>query len=227
MFDTALAANISQQIKFRFQNAKRTLNLMNGDESIEHHVISSTQQYSTYSYTGLDMPSVRQLLVLACRLSKVDTKSFVESAIATHCRTPEKWDEWKKPFISNPSFHETLSQVEFGFALGFDRENGSPFINSLVEFLENGETLPARGRDVIKTMNTLSKAMLMKRIEQLMPVTEALFMVMRGHNNSLLSAAEANRPACAEGAYLGMLKAISEMTPGERFFSLILLEACN
>ena len=66
----------------------------------------------------------------------------------------------------------------------------------------------------------------MNRVERLMPVTEALFMVMRGHNDSLLNSAEPNRPACAEGAYLGILKAISEMTPGTRYFSLITLELC-
>ena len=173
------------------------------------------------------MPNTRQLLVLAWRLAKVDTKDFVETAIAVHCDTPKKWVEWRKPFMSNSDFQSILSHDDFGLVLGADREKGRPFINSIAQFLEDGETLPAIGRAAIKTLKTLQQGYMMKRAEQLMPVTEALFMVMRGHNNGLLNSAEPNRPACAEGAYLGLLKSISEMTPGNRLFSLISLEACN
>ncbi len=226
-FDALLDQEISEPIKFRFQNAKRTLNLINGDESIEHHTISSVNQYSTYSYTSWDMPNTRQLLVLAWRLATVDTKGFVETAIAVHCDTPEKWKEWRKPFMSNSAFQAILSQDDFGLVLGADHEKGRPFINSIAQFLEDGETLPVKGRAAVKTLKLLRQGYIMKRAEEIMPVTEALFMVMRGHNNSLLDSAEQNRPACAEGAYLGMLKAISEMSPGNRLFSLISLEACN
>ena len=42
-----------------------------------------------------------------------------------------------------------------------------------------------------------------------MPLIEVLFMIMRGHNNNLESADEPNRPACAEGAYLNILRELT------------------
>ncbi len=223
LYDILLGQKTRDAIKFGFENAKRTLALIGGDASIKHHPISSVDRYSTYSYAGL--PNVRQLLVLAWRLSKVDLRDFVESSIAVHCDTPAKWQAWRRPFTSNPRFNDVLSYADFGQSLNADRERGSPFINSIVRCLERGEELPALG--TARIMVSFGKALFMKRTEQLMPVTEALYMVMRGHNISLLDATEPNLPACAEGAYLGVLKSISEMTPGLRLFSSLVLEDCH
>ncbi len=51
-------------------------------------------------------------------------------------------------------------------------------------------------------------------------------MVMRGHNEILLDTAEPNRPACAEGAYLGILRAVSEMVSysGNAFLGLDIID---
>ena len=42
------------------------------------------------------------------------------------------------------------------------------------------------------------------------PLIEALFMVMRGHNINLLDPNEPNKPACAQGLYLGLLSVLGE-----------------
>lgn len=42
------------------------------------------------------------------------------------------------------------------------------------------------------------------------PLIEVLFMTLRGHNVNLENKEEADAPACADGSYLGSLKAIWE-----------------
>ena len=211
---------ISDGVKFRLENAKRTLALMNGDESIEHHGISRVERYASFSYDNL--PNTRQLLVLACRLSKVNTEEFVIATLAEKCCTPEKWQEWKRPFGSH--FADVLNFSDFGQSLRADQERGNKFIKSIVAFLEKGEQLPAAGTGRI--MLNLAKDLLKSRAERLVPLTEALFMVMRGHNTQLLDRSERNRPACAEGAYIGVLSSISEILPGSRGFSGVTLTDC-
>ena len=48
-------------------------------------------------------------------------------------------------------------------------------------------------------------------LDKLNPLTEALFMIMRGHNKGLENSNEKNKPACAEGAYLNIMKVLGEL----------------
>ena len=220
LYDIFLHQKSSDAVRFRLANAKLTLALINGDASIEHHAISRVERYSDFSYPGL--PSTRQLMVLAWRLSKVDTREFVISTLAERCCTPAKWQAWKRPFGDH--FREVLGFEDFGQSLSADQDRGNRFINAIVAFFEKGEALPAPGTATL--MKGLTMDLLKKRAEKTMPVTEALLMVMRGHNARLLDNAEPNRPACEEGAYLGMLSAISEMAPGEQIFTGVTLMDC-
>lgn len=222
-YDQLLGNKTNGTTKFTFTNAQRTLRLINGDRSIEHHPISSVEKYSSYSYQ--DMPTTRQLLVLAWGLCEIDLKDFVKYTIAAQCDTPKKWQEWRKPFLNNKVFHEILFYEDFGQSLNADDQKKSPFIGSIVRFLQDRAELPATGTQ--KIMKSFYQALTMKKTEQLIPLTEALFMVMRGHNRHLMNQNEANNPACAEGAYLGILKSIAEMTPEGRFSPGIVLDNCG
>ena len=43
------------------------------------------------------------------------------------------------------------------------------------------------------------------------PLIEACFMFMRGHNVKLDDASAPDKPACADGVYLGLLKSLGEI----------------
>lgn len=223
IFDSALRHKKLQN-KFKIKNAMRALQLINGDSTIEHHRASCASAYGAYGYD--DLPNIQQLCVLVWRLADIDVQNFVRSMIAEQCCTPEKWTQWRKPFIQNPKFAEILSYDEFGLALAADSEADNLFINSLVSTLQGEYELPAIGTQRI--ISNLQKEYIIRRIETLMPLIEALFMVMRGHNKHLLLECEANNPACPEGAYLNILKAIHEMTTDyEISYPSIQLQACN
>jgi hypothetical protein len=203
-------------IRFRFKTAKHALRLLNGDTSIERHPLPSVQQYETYSYPNF--PNVRQLFVLACRLGKVDTASFMEAMMGELCHTEEKWRKWAAPFL-HTKFHAIASQESIGQALEVDQYHGRLFVQSFVDVLEGGDSLPIphSGKIVVPLM----RAYIKKRTDQMLSVTEALFMMMRGHNNELLNEEEPNRPACAEGVYLGLLRAITERMTTDEYFLML------
>lgn len=223
LFDFWERQKISDSLKFRINNAKRTLQLMSGNEAIEHHPISSVKSYSTFSYLGL--PNARQLLILAWRLSKPDAKDFVEAMIAENWNTPAKWREWQQ-FFYQSRFANIVAYEDAGQSLRADREKGKPLVCSIAYVLEGGDTLPVTGSQ--RVISQFMKRFLLKRTEQIVPLVEALSMVMRGHNIELQNDREQNRPACAEGAYLGILKSIGEMVSyaGDSF-SHITLEDCG
>lgn len=206
------SSRLSNNTKFRLQNAKRTISLIQGDESTEHHPISSTEQYQTYSYDGL--PNIKQLFVLAHRLGKVDGATFVESVMGELLNTPQKWRKWAKPF-ENTRFDSIIGHADVGQAIGADRRQGSPLVKSIVAVLEGGDTLPVAGCE--KSVIPLCVAYTKAQFEGLTPLIEALFMVMRGHNDELFNP-EPNHPACAEGAFLGLLRAASEKTSDDSLF---------
>jgi hypothetical protein len=62
-----------------------------------------------------------------------------------------------------------------------------------------------------RNMRWIQRARATARLNVMSPLVEALFMAMRGHNINLLSPAEPNRKACADGVYLGAMRALSEV----------------
>ena len=116
--------------------------------------------------------------------------------------------------------------VLLGLALGADQSKGSPFIEYLIDSLDGEFTFT--NKNAHRTWHHFAKAYFHKRQEQAMSLIDALFMIMRGHNSDLLNEANQNKPACAEGAYLGMLRSVGEMVTGNQFFlAAIAIDRCN
>ncbi len=214
----------SQLLKFRFDTAKLALRLIGGDTEISGHYISNNESYREYSYPN--MPQIWQLFVLMCQLAKLDARDFILSYLVEKCDTPSAFLKWKQPFVQSGQFLEILSYDDLGMALGADRQKGSPFVTCLVELISGSDILP--GRFANKRVHHMLKAYTEKRTHQIMPLIETLFMIMRGHNDQLLDQNERNRPACAEGAYLGFLKSVVEQVSGYEFsLSIIAIEGCD
>jgi hypothetical protein len=218
----------SDEITFRLINAQRTLQLIDGDDEIEHHPVSETSDYYYYKYSGYpaDMPRIWQLLVLSWRLCEVNKHDFIISYLAETCDTPSGWRQWRKPFLSISALADILSHDELGLALGADQSKGSPFITMLISALDDDSTLPSKNAN--RAWYHLSKTYFEKRTEQAMSLIDTLFMVMRGHNDNLLDENDDNNPACAEGAYLGLLRCVGEMVTGNQFFlASVMIDECG
>jgi hypothetical protein len=195
-------------LHFRLTQALRTLRLLQGDDTIERHPISPLASYRTRSYEGL--PNIRQLFVLATRLlGPANPEDFIRSWMAENLIDLSSWNAFRSPFVER--FPRIANQSNVGLALGADGESGNGFVTFLANAFWNNaqEVTPAmRG-----PLMNLKKAYRTHSQERLMPLIEALFMVMRGHNIKLEDPREANGPACADGAYLNLLKVITQ-TPG-------------
>ena len=63
-------------------------------------------------------------------------------------------------------------------------------------------------------------------LEKINPITEALFMARRGHNIGLLDVSEPNKPACAEGLYLNLLRETLVMLNGGEMLMTVELNRC-
>lgn len=188
----------SERKKFMARNALQTLALLNGDRTVSRHCVSSVTSYSNFSYSSL--PNSKQLFVL--------------TYLAENFAKPSKWQLWKKPFERH--FPGILSHDELGLALAADEASGSKFVKSIAEFLRFGETLPcpvAKSAD-LRTMNYLLKAYVNNSLERIELITEALFMARRGHNIELFNRYEVNRPACAEGLYLNLVRETAALLSG-------------
>ena len=185
-----LHKNITDKEKFRFKTAARALQLMEGVEGIEHHSISSLASYRTYAYQG--MPNIMQLYVILFQ------------SIQKASPNPSPEDFVKIWLAENPS------------RVGRTHENIGAFIAANTEAIQKAalgvggaeiEDLPMF-QNTIKESGQIYMDLLYayKTRINYMPIIEALFMTMRGHNDHLESEHEPNRPACAEGAYLNILK---------------------
>ena len=207
------AANAEGQLKFRYAQAIRGLKLLNGDKAIEQHLSSSTVHYTNYALRG--MPNIRQLFVLACRIMTIDPLEYVKAWLGEKYGNPAKWTEFVSIFSGAECF-AGLSTVDLGAALRIDAARGDRFVKKLAtsitgDFKVEGVTSSAM-RNILKIIMPMKIAYDAKNFEKLMPLTEALFMMMRGHNGigHLEDETETNAPACAQGAYLGVLKALIE-----------------
>lgn len=83
-----------------------------------------------------------------------------------------------------------------------------PIVNGLVQLINGASdnlVLP------LKCVDKFAKSYFAYLNNNLNSIIEALFMVMRGHNTNLIDPDEVNKPACAQGAYLGILRAIAEL----------------
>jgi hypothetical protein len=196
------------KLNFRLMIANRALQILCGNASVGHHRYSSLESYRTRVCSGL--PDIRQIFVLACRLLQpTDIKTFINHWMATSLARPTNWIPWSEPFRDD--FRGVADQADVGLALGADAQKGHVFERFIYDALQGKNLVksPSMGRSIL----AIKKAYQDHIKDRLMPLIEALFMVMRGHNRDLESPFERNRPACADGAYLNILKAITQ-TPG-------------
>jgi hypothetical protein len=181
---------------------------------IPRHGISNVESYRRYSHP--DLPNIRQFFALIYNLldqqmgAPVDPKGFTRSWLAeTFANNPVAWDKFQRAFEHD--FHVTLPGT-VGEAL-----EHAPFLEThLASCLENllkDEQLPesVTHTDLCKSILNLARSYGVAFKERHAPLLEALAMIMRGHNRNLDSLEERNSPACAEGAYLGIIKVLQEI----------------
>jgi hypothetical protein len=224
-YSYVLIGKFSKKQKFMARNAMETLSLLNGDETICRHRISSVVSYSDCTYPSL--PNAKHLFVFACKLSDVlDPGKFVLAYLSENFSKPSKWCLWKQPFERH--FPGILTYDDLGLALAADKASGGKFVKSMAEFLKFGEVLPCPAKESkeLRVMSDLYKAYIHNSLERINPITEALFMARRGHNINLFDAAESNRPACAEGLYLNLIRETSAMLSGVFVFDEVRLVNC-
>ena len=162
------------------------------------------------------LPNIRQVFSLAYRLMtrQFNTESFIKFWLAENYFKPEQWQELQVATLQirsiNKALDSVLKQPNITNALSVDEKlSAPPFVGGIVKLL-NGESdytiLPP------KKLKILIKAFYGSLNDKLNPLVEALFMIMRGHNIKITDKDEPNKPACAKGAYLGILKAVGELS---------------
>ena len=199
-----------QAQQFKLHNACRSLALLNGDESIEHHVISPVNSYRTNEIQG--MPGIRQLFMLAYKLMAKNPIAHVQAWLAEKYGNQDVWIQFKE-FFKNTEYAGVINYATLGEALQNDAAHGNKFVTALAKTLvEDAGLIVGIKPGIFKNhiFDPLVKSYTALCIEKTTPLWEALFMIMRGHNNHLEDTNEANAPACATGAHFGMLKAITE-----------------
>ena len=166
------------------------------------HAVSSAAHYQASSIHGL--PRIAELFVLAYRVyHHQDTHAFVKVWFV------ENQQRWKRVVqLFGDKFPHLRSNKEIGQALMADEVKGSPFIKLISEVLEGkSESLsPQQAKFIRPLLSSYRK----ESLERMMPLIEALFMTARGHNAELENPTETDRPACANGLQLQLLKAIAE-----------------
>ncbi len=184
------------------------------DRQIPRHGASNVASYRRYSHP--DLPNIRQFFALIYNLldqqmgAPADTKGFTRSWLAeTFANDPAAWDKFKRAFEYD--FH-----IDLPGTVGEALEHEPLLETHLTSCLENllkdedlSETVTHK--DLHKALQNLARSYGVALKERYTPLIEALAMIMRGHNGNLDSLEEQNRPACAEGAYLGIIKVLQEI----------------
>ncbi len=191
--------------QFRLVSAVRSLRLLQGDSSIEKHGISSLESYATYVYPSL--PNIRQLFVLAYNLlSGSNVEQQQKEFVASYLVNNDKWNAVK-----------TIFKIDD--ALGVVLQKPNNVVDTLCALMANSNEAEQKmaelqGKNSIifrNLMKGIKKDFLTTKLDKLNPLVEALFMIMRGHNDKLENSNEPNKPACAEGAYLNIMKILREI----------------
>jgi hypothetical protein len=196
-FRAFYTAVLAKEQRFRFEAASMGARLVNQDKKAPHHAISRHETYQTLAYPG--MPTTLQFVVFTYNITRSR--------------------EWKAAFIRNwISENVTIQEYNLFFhsmrAPSIGEAMNTAGMEALVISLANEEdNFSSLGLNEQNAKSFYTKLVaLHKKIkdQQDNAVTEALFMTMRGHNNSLLDWKEPHKPACADGAYLHALNAALE-----------------
>ncbi len=208
--------------------AERGLEVLEGKRA--GHRISSAAAYKGSEFRDAsDIPSIWALFVLAYRLYEtVEPREYVTAWLA---EDPIRWTVAKRIFAEK--FPKVMGHKTLGEALVQDEAGGGKFIKLLADLVD------ATGDEDAMRIN-ITQARFAKRIakdyrnkvfEDLMPLIDMLFMLVRGHNTKLEDMTEGDRPACAEGAQLNLLRIIAENSKvggdAARLLSGVTVERCT
>lgn len=242
----ALFLSIAQELKRKFEiisimnwpKSKRKSILAAAERGLEvlegarkGHAISSAAAYrgTEFNYDA-DIPSIWALFVLAYRLHEPSSSGqFVKAWLA---EDPIRWAVAKRIFADN--FPKVTGHKTLGEALMADKTaNGGKFIKTLADAVNGVESKESSRMNIqqARFAKRLAQDYRNKVFEDLMPMIEMLFMVVRGHNVNLEDMTEKDKPACAEGAQLGLLRIIAENPEvGEeasRLLAGVTVESCT
>ena len=218
---TELKLNDGQ--KFRLETAVRSLKLLQGDSSIEKHRISSLNDYANYVYPGL--PNIRQLFVLAYNLlSGPNVWQQQKEFVVAYLANADKWKAVQAIFDINVTLSEELQKTNNVV------NTYTIFSGKLDELLLQEKNSSNKRKALFKLVTKIKNEFTKAKLDKLNPLIEALFMIMRGHNKGLENNKEQNKPACAEGAYLNIMKVLGEIEQTKGIMSdisKIKIELCD
>jgi len=192
--------------RFRLLTALRGLKLLHGDEGMPIHPVSSQKSYQTVHYQGI--PTNLQLVVFLYRV----LKQKLDETYIRHW-LGEKYARGMGGFPLKTHF----PQGSIGEVL--TSEKGPLLVSTIMEVIQGGDKIGeiSSTADETKAFWQLCQKIGKDQKESSIPIKdaftpliEALFMTMRGHNTHLERQEVGDRPACADGAYLGSLRAIWE-----------------
>ncbi|PIZ34164.1 MAG: hypothetical protein COY39_00655 [Alphaproteobacteria bacterium CG_4_10_14_0_8_um_filter_37_21] len=195
-----------KNLDFRLETAIRAMKLYQGDVSVQPHTLFTREKHIEYSQDDI---SVKQLIVLAYRLLKPSIITFVRSTLVTQLNNQNDWIKWSTPFANR--FPSVANQASVTLGLSADEASGNHFINLITQNISDADYEKSNiDVQTIKRILPIHMKYLKLYKERLMPLIEALFMTRRGHNINLLAKEIKDMPACPEGAYLNILKAITQ-----------------
>ena len=216
---------------FRFKTAIEGLGLLVADGSVKGHMGSILESYANYEYKGL--PNIRQLFVLAYNLLsgpnvEVQQKEFMIASLMD----AKIWSNAKAIFEINGTLEEELQKPNnvVNILCSLMKNNYHTFNLNLDKLLLQEKNSSDKRKALFKLVTEISNDFALARLDKLNPLIEALFMIMRGHNSKgkkkrengrLLDPTEPNKPACAEGAYLNIMKVLGEIEQTKGIMSAI------
>ena len=195
-----------KNLDFRLETAIRAMKLYQGDVSVQPHTLFTLEKHIEYSHDDI---SVKQLIVLAYRLLKPSIITFVRSTLVTQLNNQNDWMKWSAPFANR--FPSVANQASVTLGLSADEASGNHFINFITQIILDADYEKSNiDFQIIKKILPIHMKYLKLYKERLIPLIEGLFMTRRGHNINLLAKEIKDMPACPEGAYLNILKAITQ-----------------
>ncbi|MBS0186110.1 MAG: hypothetical protein JSS34_07215 [Proteobacteria bacterium] len=194
-------------------HSKKMVDKLLGEKTTHHiprHGISMPQNYKNYRLETL--PNIRQFFCLSYTLLtalgplNLDPHEYAKNwLIEQFYKHSRAWQAFQHSF--QHGFYVNFETIEE--TLRFDSEKNKLtlyFVSHL-----KGESDDKYHKSQYAYLKGFIKSYITAYKEQLTPLLEALSMIMRGHNTNLNSLLEKNKPACAEGAYIGLIGILREI----------------
>jgi hypothetical protein len=192
---------------FIIKTALTGIKLLMTGQNIPTHSISKPEEYATFAVPG--MPNIRQLFVLAYKLLNNNIKDNIKNVLTEILVNPQRWNIFKEAFSNNKSNIQGF--VKESSSIGELLKNHE---KDILAFFANGIEIPDTfliDKDQMQILTKLNRQITEINKDGLNPIIEALFMIMRGHNEDLENPNAQNKTACARGAYLSIMKIFAEI----------------